>query len=156
MSQIPAHSLILVFAPLNNISAQCDHKELQTALLNAINCNEVPGSKVGHNKLSPKFITIPSSGRPVNAIALKISRRRKTTLSKFEERLPLLVHIETGDLLDDFKRALEYQNLWGLGCIPIIAPPWHMKIGSFSILTRSLRIPSKCSDIMLTKLNSSF
>ena len=111
MSTASDSTLIMIFGPLNNISVDHDHKELQTALLNAINCNEVPGPKVGRNKLNPKFIIIPSSGRPVNAIALNISRRKKTTLSKFEERLPLLVHIETGDLLDDFKRALEYQNL---------------------------------------------
>ena len=123
MSQTPAHSLILIFAPLNNTSAQCDHKELQSALLNAINSKEIPGDQIGHNKISPKFITIPSSGRPVNAIALNISMRRKTTPSKLEKRLPFLVQIQTGQLLDDFQRALEYQNLYVLGCIPIITLP---------------------------------
>lgn len=87
------------FGPLNNMPVGYDHKELQTALLNAINCNEVSGPKAGHNKLSLKFITIPSSGRAVNAIALNIS----WTLRKLEERLPLLVKIKTGQLLDDFK-----------------------------------------------------
>ena len=148
-------TLLMIFGPLNNISVDHDHKELQTVLLNAVNCNEVPGPKVGQNKLNPKFITIPSSGRPVNAIALNISRRKKTTLSKFERRLPLLVHIETGDLLDDFKRALEYQNLWVLGCIPIITLPWHTEIGSFSGLMESLRISCKYLDTVPTKLNSS-
>ena len=109
MSHTPGFALILVFAPLNNVISQFDHKELCLALHTAINCSEVPGNHVPPNKLDAKYITIASGERPLNGIAFHL--RKKSTPGAFEIRLPLLVSIETGQPLDDFSRALSYQNL---------------------------------------------
>jgi len=109
MSHTPGFALILVFAPLNNITAQFDHKKLRLALHNAINCSEVPGDHVPLNRLDAKYITIASGEGHLNGIAFHL--KKKHTPGAFEMRLPLLVSIETRQPLGDFSRALGYQNL---------------------------------------------
>lgn len=102
-------SLILIFGPLNNITAQWDHRELRDALYTAFNCQEVPGPPVPHHKFCARYITIPLNSRIVNGIVFHV--KEKTTPGAFETRLPSLVKLQTGELVDNFKRALDYHNL---------------------------------------------
>ena len=133
----PSPTLMLVFGPLNNISAEWDHKTLRSALQSAINCREVPGHTVPHNKFDPKFITMPLSAHHVNGIAFII--RPQPTPGAFQKRIDYLVPSTREQPVDDFKRALEYQHLWVSGCKPIMALPWFGATGNFSVFTGSLR-----------------
>ena len=109
MSHSTDLTLILIFGPLNDITFQWDHKELRTVLHTAINCQEVPGPLVPHNRFHPKYITLPLGSSIVNGIALCM--KKKSIPGVFENRLSSLVKLETGELVDDFQRALDYHNL---------------------------------------------
>jgi len=102
-------TLILIFGPLNNITAQWDHRELRNALITAFNCQEVPGPPVPFHRFRARYITIPLHSSVVNGIAFHV--KEKATPSAFEKRLPSLVKLQTGELVDDFQRALDYHNL---------------------------------------------
>ncbi len=139
----PSPHVMLVFGPLNHISAQWDHKTLCSALENAINCKEVPGPSVSHNGFDPKYITIPLGTSHVNGIAFIIGHQ--STPGAFKKRIDCLLPSTRKQPVDDFQRALEYQNLWVIGCKPIMALPWYGAIGSFTGFTGSLRrITGKC------------
>lgn len=109
MSHSRALTLILIFGPLNNITSQLGHKELRTALQTAFNCQEVPGPPVPHHKFNPKYITLPCGSSVVNGIVLQV--KENDIPGAFEKRLPALVKLKTGELVDDFQRALDYHNL---------------------------------------------
>ena len=105
MPRTTDHSLILIFGPLNNITAQWDHRELCIALQTAFNCQDVPGPPVPHHKFHPKYITLYFNSSVVNVIVFHVIK--KSTPGVFETRLPSLVKLQTGELVDDFQRALE-------------------------------------------------
>jgi len=109
MSCTPGPIQILVFGPLNKISAQWDHKELRSALHTAVNCREIPGPFISVDRLDSKYITIPLGERSVHGIALFV--RRKDTPGALETRMHSLVPAERGQPVDDFHRALVYLNL---------------------------------------------
>lgn len=109
MSHTPGPTQILVFGPLNKISANWDQKELRSALHTAVNCREVPGPSVSVDRLDPKYITIPLGERSVHGIALLV--RKKPTPGAFETRLHSLVPPQRGQPVDDFHRALVYLNM---------------------------------------------
>lgn len=100
---------ILIFGPLNNTSSQWDHKELRSILQTAINCPDVAGPIVPHGRFDPRYITLPLGSSFVNAIAFYMKKKGKPSV--FEKRLSCLVKLETGELVDDFQRALDYHNM---------------------------------------------
>jgi len=110
MSRTPVPTPILVFGPLTKTSSTWDYRELRSALLAAINCQEVPGPTISPSKLEPRYITIPLNQKPINGIALH--RKNKSTPGLLDQRLPLLVKFDTGQPGDGFKRALECKDLW--------------------------------------------
>jgi len=109
MSHTPDLTLIIIFGPLTTTSSTWDYRELCSALLAAINCQEVPGPTITPTKLKARYITIPLNQKPINGIALH--RKNKSTPGLLDQRLPLLVKFDTGQPGDDFQRALEYKNL---------------------------------------------
>lgn len=149
----PSPRLMLVFGPLNHISAQWDHKTLRSALENAINCKEIPGSPVSRNGFDPKYITIPLETSQVNGIAFILGYQ--STPGAFKIRMDSLFSYTREQPVDEFQRALEYQNLWVLGCKPIMVLPWYGETGSFTGFTRFLRrITSKCLVLFLQSWTS--